>query len=63
LIADGKHTGVWEEGSPAQAGGGSGDVLTGIVGALLAQGLDCAEETCYGVTLHAKAGTFSVLKN
>ena len=63
LIADGKHTWVCEEGSPALAVGGSGDVLTGIVGALLAQGLDCAEATCYGVTLHAKAGDIAGQKN
>ena len=56
LIADGKHTWICEEGSPALAVGGSGDALTGIIGALLAQGLACDEAACYGVTLHAKAG-------
>jgi NAD(P)H-hydrate epimerase len=56
LIDNGTNTWVCENGNPALAVGGSGDVLTGIIGALLAQGLDIDEAACYGVTLHAKAG-------
>jgi NAD(P)H-hydrate epimerase len=47
---------VCEDGNPGLAVGGSGDVLTGIIGALLAQGLTIDEAARYGVTLHAKAG-------
>ena len=38
------------------AKGGSGDVLTGIITALLAQGLATAEAAVLGVLLHQKAG-------
>ena len=56
LIDNAEHTWVCEDGNPALAVGGSGDVLTGIIGALLAQGLNVDEAARYGVTLHAKAG-------
>jgi len=35
---------------------GSGDVLTGIIGALLAQGYDAAHAACTGVLIHQEAG-------
>ena len=38
------------------AKGGAGDVLTGIIAALLAQGLPTAEAAVLGVLLHQKAG-------
>ena len=38
------------------AKGGAGDVLTGIITALLAQGLESAEAAVLGVLLHQKAG-------
>lgn len=47
---------VCRHGNPAMATAGSGDVLSGILGALLAQGLDTQLASRYGVTLHAKAG-------
>lgn len=56
LIDNGKSTWVCENGNAALAVGGSGDVLTGIIGALLAQGLSIDEAARYGVTLHARAG-------
>lgn len=42
--------------SPALAVGGSGDVLAGMLGALLAQGLSPAEACPAGVYLHGAAG-------
>ena len=42
--------------SPALAVAGSGDVLTGIVGAFLAQGMPPAEACCCAVYLHGMAG-------
>lgn len=56
LIDNAKNTWVCENGNAALAVGGSGDVLTGIIGALLAQGLSIDEASRYGVTLHARAG-------
>ncbi len=42
--------------SPALAGAGSGDVLCGVIAALLAQGLEPFEAAAAGVFLHVRAG-------
>lgn len=43
-------------GHPVMAAGGNGDVLAGMVGALLARGLDAWDAALLGVALHARAG-------
>lgn len=43
-------------GNPGMANGGMGDVLTGVIAGLLAQGLDAWDAACLGVGLHARAG-------
>jgi hydroxyethylthiazole kinase-like uncharacterized protein yjeF len=43
-------------GNPGMATAGSGDVLSGVIGALLAQGLDVWDAACAGVVAHAAAG-------
>ena len=43
-------------GNPGMASGGMGDLLTGIIAALLAQGCTAWRAACLGVSLHARAG-------
>jgi ADP-dependent NAD(P)H-hydrate dehydratase / NAD(P)H-hydrate epimerase len=57
LIADADgRVAVSRGGSPALATAGTGDVLTGVIAALLAQGLDAFAAAVAGVWLHAAAG-------
>jgi ADP-dependent NAD(P)H-hydrate dehydratase / NAD(P)H-hydrate epimerase len=57
LIADaGGRVAVSPGGSPALATAGTGDVLTGVIAALLAQGLEPFTAAAAGVWLHAEAG-------
>jgi NAD(P)H-hydrate epimerase len=43
-------------GNPGMATGGTGDVLTGMIGSLLAQGYIATQAACLGVYLHGLAG-------
>lgn len=57
VIADaGSLPAVCTEGNPGMASGGMGDVLTGVVAGLLAQGLAAGDAARLGVCLHAAAG-------
>jgi NAD(P)H-hydrate epimerase len=57
LIADPSgRVAVSPGGSPALATAGTGDVLTGVIAALLSQGLDPFTAAAAGVWLHAAAG-------
>jgi len=44
-----------QRGNPGMASGGMGDVLSGIIGGLLAQGLSLEDAACFGVELHGAA--------
>ncbi|PYY71732.1 bifunctional ADP-dependent NAD(P)H-hydrate dehydratase/NAD(P)H-hydrate epimerase [Pseudomonas jessenii] len=44
------------QGHPAMATAGLGDVLAGLIGALLAQGMEAFDAACLAVWLHANAG-------
>lgn len=54
--APGRGTVVIEAGNPGMAVGGMGDVLTGVIAALRAQGLPAYEAAVCGALLHAHAG-------
>jgi NAD(P)H-hydrate epimerase len=52
---DGRYA-ICPLGNPGMATAGTGDVLSGVIGALLAQGLDCWAAATAGVVAHARAG-------
>lgn len=56
LVTDGHTLRLCEHGHPAMAGPGLGDVLAGLIGALLAQGLAALPASELAVWLHARAG-------
>jgi hydroxyethylthiazole kinase-like uncharacterized protein yjeF len=47
-------------GNPALASGGTGDVLTGLVAALLAQGLEAYDAACLAAHLHGLAADLAI---
>jgi NAD(P)H-hydrate epimerase len=58
LICDGgvQPIALCSDGNPGMATGGTGDLLSGILGALIAQGYSFRDAAELGVTLHAAAG-------
>jgi NAD(P)H-hydrate epimerase len=55
LICDGKKVYIANVGNPGMASGGMGDVLSGIIAGLLAQGLDSLQASILGVSIHGLA--------
>lgn len=56
IVSDGPRVAVNAISAPALATAGSGDVLSGIIAALLARGLEPFAAACAGVIAHARAG-------
>ncbi len=56
VISDGKNIAVNRTGSPFMTKGGTGDTLTGILGALLARGATPFEAACGAAHINGKAG-------
>ena len=56
LVCDGARLFRNATGNPGMATGGTGDVLAGLVGALLAQGMAPFDAACLGVHAHGRAG-------
>ncbi len=55
ILGDGRRA-LNLSGTPGMATGGAGDVLTGLIAALLAQGLDPFDAASLGAFLHGRAG-------
>lgn len=58
-VTDGRQHYENTTGNPAMASGGSGDVLTGVITALIGQGLDAFSAAVLGVYVHGAAGDIS----
>jgi ADP-dependent NAD(P)H-hydrate dehydratase len=56
VVTDGRRVYVNNNGDSTLSKAGTGDVLSGIAGALLAQGIDPLDAACIGVHLHGRAG-------
>jgi NAD(P)H-hydrate epimerase len=56
IITDGRQTRINPTGDTSLAKAGSGDVLAGMIGSLLAQGMSPWEATVAGAWIHGKAG-------
>jgi NAD(P)H-hydrate epimerase len=56
IVTDGERIAVNALSAPALATAGTGDVLSGMIAALLARGLDPFAAACGGVLAHARAG-------
>lgn len=56
IVTDGDRLFINRTGNPGMATGGTGDVLTGLITALIAQGADPFDAACLGCHLHGLAG-------
>jgi len=72
IVLKGAHTSITtpegmtyfnSTGNPGMATGGSGDVLTGLLVGLLAQGLDVPTAAALGVFIHGRAGDLAVARS
>jgi NAD(P)H-hydrate epimerase len=59
IITDGERLFVNETGNAGMATGGTGDVLTGMIAALIGQRLPALEAAILAVYLHGLAGDFA----
>lgn len=56
IVAPGEEPIVVQGGTPVLATAGTGDVLTGVISALLARGMNARDAAVAGAALHARAG-------
>ena len=63
LVADEEATFICAAGNPGMASAGMGDILSGILGGLLAQGLSLLQTAQLGVWVHARAADLAVAED
>jgi len=63
IVTDGERAYTNQTGTPAMATAGSGDVLTGLIAGLIAQGMLGYEAACLGAYAHGLAGEAWARKN
>ena len=63
VVSDGEHVYINTTGNPALATAGSGDVLTGMIAALIAQGMTPFDAAVLGVYLHGLAADIWVTRH
>ncbi|MGN0523449.1 MAG: NAD(P)H-hydrate dehydratase [Eubacterium sp.] len=62
VVTDGDKVFVCLTGNPAMAMGGTGDMLSGIIGAFVAQGIDAFDAAVAGVYIHGLCGDLAAQK-
>ncbi len=56
IVANNRCTAVNHTGNPGMSVGGSGDILAGMIGSIIAQGCEIFDSACAGVYMHGLAG-------
>lgn len=62
IVTDGQRLYTNDTGNPGLATGGTGDVLTGLIAGILAQGIAPLEAACMAVHAHGRAGDLAALE-